>query len=232
MMKSPLVLACLLAGMLATCASAEDKKEEKPVELKAEDVQRAKFVDFCSELGVSLSAIDGLGSRIDDARVAANPVELVLASKLLAAAEELSGKPGKQAKVTSAQLVEEAIALAEARANPTEIAAIAKLIGGDLGGKLEKAGQTLASKQVSTDQTTKDIDGDLIVDNRRNHDEVHIYVNGYEVGHVPGHGICSFHVHGAHYLDARDHYGHRWHRHVDYHTHHYHFILSPPHHIH
>ncbi|QDV68064.1 hypothetical protein Poly24_17700 [Rosistilla carotiformis] len=217
-----------VAVLIATTAIAQDRTpdEAKVVELKSESVKQAKFVDFGSELGVSLSAINDLGAKIDAARLAAQPIDLLLAAKLLSAAESLSEK---QASLTSSQLQEEAVELAEQRGNPTEIATAAKLIGGDLGDKLMKAAKAAAHKMPKEGDATKDLDGTLVVDNRHNHDEVHVYVNGREMGHVEGHGYRQFHVHGAHYLDARDHEGHRWHNHIEGHHHYWVFRLNPPH---
>ena len=227
MTTTRLAIASLLVSIVAMGVSADDKKEV--IELKAETVSRAKFIDFAGELGVSLASLDELGSRIDAARLHANPIELTLSANLLSAAEAVSDK---KASLTSAALVEEAVTLAELRANPAELKTIGKLVGGDIGDKLAKAAKAVSEKQVKDDEGTRDLHGTLIVDNRYNHDEVHVYVNGREIGHVRGHGVRYFHVHHAHYLDARDHYGHRWHRHIDYHVHQYVFRLNPPHHHH
>ncbi len=218
----------MVAVLIATTAIAQDKTPDdaKLVELKPETFKQAKFVDFGSELGVSHSAINDLGAAIDAARLAAKPIDLLQAAQLLSAVESLSGK---KASLTSAQIQEEAVELAEQRGNPTEIATTAKLIGGDLGEKLMNAAKAAAEKMPKEGDATKDLDGTLVVDNRHNHDEVHVFVNGREIGHVRAHGVRTFyHVHADH-LDARDHQGHRWHAHVPGHHHHWVFRLNPPH---
>ena len=227
MHMSQIVLASLFVVITGMTANAQEKEASEPaVLLKAESVKQAKFIDFGTELGVSLGAISELGEKIDAARLAADPIDLLLAAKLLSAAESLSGK---QATLTAIGLQEEAATLAETRGNPTEIATAAKIIGGDLGEKLLKVAKAAVEKMPKENDVTKDLHGTLVVDNRHNHDSVHIYVNGREIGHVEGHGVRTFHVHGAHFVDARDHEGHRWHAHIEGHRHHWVFRLSPPH---
>ncbi|TWU54823.1 hypothetical protein Poly51_35420 [Rubripirellula tenax] len=224
---SRIVMATLLVGITGLAANAQDQAaDEKVVTLKPETVKQAKFIDFGTELGVSLGAINDLGQKIDAARLAADPIELLLSAELLSAAESLSGK---QASLTSSALQEEAVTLAENRGNPTEIATAAKLLGGDLGDKIMKVAKAAAEKMPKEGDATKDLDGDLYIDNRSNHDEVHVYVNGREIGHVEGHSVGTFHVHSAHYLEARDHEGHRWNDHIVGHQHRWVFRLDPPH---
>jgi hypothetical protein len=170
-----------------------------------------------------------LGECIDKARLAGDPVELASAANLLEAAESVSGK---KAKLTAASLFEEAAALAKLRANLTEVATVAKLAGGDVASDLEAFAKEEKTKQAEEeDEEKRDLDGDLIVDNHT-HSEVHVYVNGHEIGHVHEHGVARFHVHHAHEIDARDHNGHRWHVHIEDHRHVYRMVLEDPHHPH
>lgn len=215
---------------LWTLASAEDQNPEmKKIESKPENNQRAKYVDFSAELDVPISSLDNLGERIDQARLDSNPIELAEAAMLLKAVESLSGKT---ATLNSKDLMKEAVELAQKRGNPVELGVMAKMIGGAEAKELSKLAGAISEKsQAEEGEASRDIYGTLRVTNI-GHNEVHVYVDGYEVGHVHGHSTRNFHVHNAVVLEARDHHGHRWHTHVHQHVHHWHWRLNPPHHNH
>ncbi|MCA9077732.1 MAG: hypothetical protein KDA93_22085 [Planctomycetaceae bacterium] len=212
---------------LAFAAVADDtQKDTQTVDAKAEDGRRAKFVDFAMELGLPIAALDTLGEQIDSARLASDPVDLAVAAKLLEAAEAAAGKKGS---LTAETILTEAVDLAKERGNPAELSTIAKLVGGPAAADLEAVAEAAADREAEAGESTRDLDGDLYVINH-SHSELHVYVDGYEVGHVAPHGSRSFHVHHAHHVVARDHYGHRWTAHLEYgHYHHYVMRVHEPH---
>jgi len=220
---------CVLT--LTAIAAAQDKRKEdrQTITAKGEKVGRAKFIDFASELGMPITPLDSLGERIDNARLAAAPIELAVAAKLLAAVENASGK---KASLTSKQITAEAVELAKQRGNRAELETLAQLVGGPAAKDLQAVVEAAKDNQPEEGEDPRDLDGDLIVDNH-SHSEVHVYVDGREVGHVPAHGIRRFHVHHAHHAVARDHFGHRWTAHFEYkHYHRYRMVINPPHHHH
>jgi hypothetical protein len=230
MQVARICLTSTLLFCLASAAAAQEGSEEeaKMVESKAESVPRAKFVDFGTELGLDSASLDGLGERIDSARVAANPIELAVAAKLLAAAESVSGK---SAAIHSQGLLEESVKLAKQRSIPTELSIVAKLAGGDAAKDLEAQAQAVSEETPKEPEDARDLYGDLVVDNH-SHSEVHVYVNGHEIGHVHPHAVAVFHVHHAHFAEARDHFGHHWQIYFPGHQHRWQWVLMDPHHPH
>lgn len=222
-------IALLIFGLSANAFAQEQKSETQTVEAKLEKPERAKFIDFGTELGTSNASVESLGEQIDEARLASNPVALVMKSKLLAAAEAVSGK---KAKLTSQALQKEAVDLAKLRADIAELNIVAELIGGDVAKDLKSLAEATADKQPASEEDTKDLEGTLIVDNH-SHSELHVIVDGYEIGHVLPHSVAYFHVHHAHHALARDHYGHQWVAHFEYgHYHDYRMLIMDPHHPH
>jgi hypothetical protein len=211
---------------LAVIASAQDTDDAKTFESQAEKPTQAKFIDFEDQFELPIASIGNLGDQIEKARLAANPVDLVMAAKLLEAAEDASGK---KAKLESASLLEEAVTLANRRSNPPELATIAKLVGNDAAKELKltdakKAEEAQGESKLSG--ASRDLFGELYVDNH-SCNEIFVYVNGYEVGHVPAHS--EIHVHYAEWATARDAYGHQWHVHFPGHHHALRWIIHNPH---
>lgn len=226
-MKKVSMFAIAFLCLVSFSNGQEQKQKTEKLESKAETVKRAKFIDFSSELGVPISSLDKLGERIDSARIEANPVELAGAANLLKASESLSGKT---ASLTSKDLQVEAVELAKNRGSSAELLIIAKMFGGPEAKELTELASAIAEKNKTEEgESSRDIHGTLRVTNR-GHNEVHIYVNGHEIGHVHGHSTRSFYVRHAVVLVARDHYGHRWERHLHHgHYHNWHWRLNPPH---
>lgn len=81
----------------------------------------ASSISFRSELGLPLPSLSTLGSRIDAARRAGDPVALAHAASELKIAEKVSGKT---ARLTSQQLLSEAAELAKLRRQEAELASV------------------------------------------------------------------------------------------------------------
>lgn len=230
MKRTYLCLTTLVVLGLVTANYAADKKEVKEINSSPEKVQQAKFINFSKQLNLSLSSLDGLGQRIDDARKSANPIDLALCAKLLEAAEAVAG-PKNKTELASSALMTEAIELAKQRSKPSELLTLSKLVSGKNSKDLAALAQSVIDNQPEPGQINKDVEGDLTVRNL-GHDHVDIYLNGSYYGIVNGHSWRRFHVHNITYLTAKDHEGHRWHSHVHYHTHDHIWTLNPPHHGH
>ena len=99
-------------------------KDQQIVESKATRKTAAGSVNFRKELGLPFQSLSTLGSRIDTARRASDPVALAHTASELSVAERVSGK---QAKVTSAALIQESAELAKLRKQAAELQAVAKV---------------------------------------------------------------------------------------------------------
>jgi hypothetical protein len=215
--------------VLGAVSAAQDADDSQTFESQAEKTSRAKFIDFGKELNLPIESLENLGDDIESARLKANPVGLVMAAKLLKAAEDASGK---KASLASTALLEEAVTMANRRSNPDELSTIAKLVGDNAAKELKlddakKAGED-AQGASKLSGASRDIFGELYVDNH-SCNEIVVYVNGYEVGHVPPHSEIPFHVHYAEWATARDFYGHQWHVHFPGHHHALRWIIHNPH---
>jgi hypothetical protein len=232
-----LYLAPLLLFGFAFVADAQDKQSDKAegkqevekVNSKAEQEDQARFIDFSRQLGLSIACLTDLGEKIDAARKASDPIELAMCAKLLEAAEGVVGEE-KRASLTSKALLTEAVELAKMRSVPAELVTLGKLVGGKDSKDLNTLAESVIDEQTKSGEKTRDITGDLHVDNE-SHDHVDIYIDGRYVGVVPGHGHQTFHVHNAYHAVARDHEGHVWRADFHHgHYHHYDWTLHPPHH--
>jgi hypothetical protein len=117
--------------VLAAVAQSDDPpkddsaaKDQQIVESKATRKTAAASVNFRKELGLPFQSLSNLGSRIDTARRASDPVALAHTASELAVAEKVSGK---QAKVTSAALLNESAQLAKLRKQAAELQAVSKV---------------------------------------------------------------------------------------------------------
>lgn len=218
-----LLLMVAVAGSLA----AEEQGDEKVLEPKPQIVERAKFVDFNGQLGLELASLERIGERIDQARLDADPVQLAQVAALLRVVEQATGKT---AKIDSKSVAAESTGLAMARRNPVELRVVAGLVGGADAKKMIAQADKIQEAEESG-ETTKDLQGRLVVDNH-SHSDVRIYADGRYLGHVHAHEERVFyHVHAHHHVEARDNWGHRWVgdlHHGHYHT--YRLVLHPPHH--
>ncbi|TWT51436.1 hypothetical protein Pla22_42140 [Rubripirellula amarantea] len=218
---------------MASIASADDATTQKTkLETDAETQTPPSSIDFGRELGVSLQALSHLGRSIEDAQEEADPICIASAANILAVAESLSD--GKKASLTSEQLWDEAILLAEMRKSSTELAALAKMTSGEKAADLmersesAKTGEQAAAKADEAGETSRELDGDLHVINR-SHDWVRIYVDGRYLGRIGPHQSGEVHLHDAHHLVGRGQYGHYWHEDIHGHRHHYDWVLRDPH---
>ncbi|EMI44941.1 hypothetical protein [Rhodopirellula sp. SWK7] len=219
--------------MVATTTMGQDATADKSkLETDAKERTPADQVNFSSELQVPLQALAHLGKTIEEARDEADPVCIASAANILAAAESMAGD--KKASVTSEQLWDEAIKLAEMRNSSAELAALAKLSSGerstDLMERSEAAkGEEEAEKEAEeAGETSRELDGELHVINR-SHEYIHLYVNGQHFGDIAPHGSREFHLHHAYHLVGRSRY-HQWHEDIRPHVHHWDWVLNDPHH--
>ena len=117
--------------VLAAVAQSDDApkddsaaKDQQVAESKATRKTAAASVNFRKELSLPFQSLSTLGSRIDTARRASDPVALAHTASELAVAEKVSGK---QAKVTSAAVLNEAAELAKLRKQASELQAVSKV---------------------------------------------------------------------------------------------------------
>jgi hypothetical protein len=115
---------CLSASALSDDA-AQNKADDKQVaESKATHQTAAKSVNFRKELTLPFRSLGTLGTRVDAARRASDPVALAHAANELAVAENVSGK---KASISSAALLKESAELAKLRKQAAELRAVAKV---------------------------------------------------------------------------------------------------------
>ena len=214
-MKRPVWLSGVLVAGLATMSLAADG--EIKMESKPEKRETATSVDFNAAFGLQFPSLTGLGARIEQAMQVADPVGLALAAHELSVAEQVSGK---EASITSAQLLERAVQLAKLRLIESEIKAVAAIVT-DATTKQELAdAQKLAveqaekmAKALESDETPRGLVGDLTVYNY-SYNYVDIYYDGVYLGVVFPRAYFSFSVRDPGYshfdLYAEDAYGNYW----------------------
>jgi hypothetical protein len=117
--------------VLAAVAQSDDQpkddsaaKDQQIAESKATRKTAAASVNFRKELNLPFQSLSTLGSRIDTARRASDPVALAHTASELAVAEKVSGK---QAKITSAAVLKESAELAKLRKQAAELQAVTKV---------------------------------------------------------------------------------------------------------
>ncbi|MAT38817.1 MAG: hypothetical protein CL946_04355 [Ectothiorhodospiraceae bacterium] len=106
-----LLLAALIALPLIANAQSANKKSTlgKPI------FPQLEYVNINAELELESELLRGFGARVDDARRDADPEALAGQAVLLAFAEEVAGK--KAQTVTSTQILDEAVRIAEEQEN-------------------------------------------------------------------------------------------------------------------
>lgn len=115
----------IVATVAASDEPAQNEANDKQiVESKATHKAAAKSVNFRKELGLPFQSLSTLGSRVDAARRASDPVALVHTANELAVAEKVSGK---KASITSAALIQESAQLAKLRKQAAELKAVAQV---------------------------------------------------------------------------------------------------------
>jgi hypothetical protein len=127
--QSAAVRCCItmILALGAACATVESQQpaaqqnDQESLSSKAQKTSPAAQVDFKSALGLPFNSLSTLGSRIDAARHAHDPVSLAHTASELAVAEKVSGK---QASVTANALVQESAKLAKLRRQAAELEAV------------------------------------------------------------------------------------------------------------
>jgi hypothetical protein len=121
-------LATLLSFALVSLAGDEPAKKDDPASQDQQVVRSkptartpATAVNFRKELNLPFASLGTLGSRVEAARRAPDPVALAHAASELAVAEKVSGKT---ASITSRQLMKEAAELAALRKQTAELKAV------------------------------------------------------------------------------------------------------------
>lgn len=206
-----LTLACFGASILVADDKPPKYKDSEQIVLETRLSKDAKpdpcfgasKVNFRTELKVPFDYLDGLGQRIHQARKIPDPVELAACARSLEVAEAVAGK---KASVSAAQVMQDAVKLAQLRGQPEELKAVAMLVSDTKQakelGESAKAAADLATKETS--ESDRSIIGTLQVINHA--DEcVKIFVDGRYVGTVHAGETRNLHVHahGHHnHLDA------------------------------
>jgi hypothetical protein len=108
-------------GLAADNQSDNKPKDKQVVDSKATKRTAATAVNFKQELGLPFPSLGTLGSRIEAARRAPDPVALGHAASELSVAEKVSGK---KARITSQQVFKEAAELAQLRKQVAELKAL------------------------------------------------------------------------------------------------------------
>jgi hypothetical protein len=143
---SSALLTCLVL-MSGTSAQAADEKEKK-IESKGKQKVSAAVIDFAADLGLNLAALNRLGARIDQARSEPDPVGLAGAARLLGVAEKVSGKT---AKIKAADLMKEAVEMAQRRDRPEELKALALMT------RDPKVSKTLNDQAAKAEKVQQDL---------------------------------------------------------------------------
>jgi hypothetical protein len=124
----PLGLSILVLGLLGSVTQAQipeaEKEDQQTVTSKAEKQPLAGNIDFRKELGLPFPSLGTLGSRVDAARRAQDPVSLAHAASELNVAESVSGK---KASLTSSDLIKESAQLAALKRQATELTAVQRV---------------------------------------------------------------------------------------------------------
>jgi uncharacterized protein (TIGR03000 family) len=152
----------------------------------------AASVPFRSQLGLPLHSLTTLGSRIDAARRAHDPVTLANCANELSTAEKISGK---KASLTSSQLIAEAAQLAALKRQVAELQAVSRVAD-----QVQEQSQVatilqqnlqLAQQQVNADKAAIQTNEEptwqprKFVVNNYTTDTIDIYINGMMKGTVP-----------------------------------------------
>jgi hypothetical protein len=121
-------LLALLAFGLASLAGGDEPKKDDPTMADKEKIDTtatkrptAAGIKFRKQLGLPLATLNTLGSRIDAARRAHDPVALANTAAELSVAEKVSGK---KADLLSKELMKESAQLAALRRQAAELRAV------------------------------------------------------------------------------------------------------------
>ncbi|WP_236624223.1 hypothetical protein [Rhodopirellula baltica] len=144
-----------------------------------------------------------LGSQIHASAADPDPVTLAVAANSLAAAESATGKT---AKVTSDQVMAEAVELAKLRRDLKELKAIAQLVSDSkTQSELNQLVELAEDSATESEEASREHYGWLHVDNHTPHD-LRIRVDGRTVGHIRSGRSSRFRVHAHAYHNHYDAY--------------------------
>jgi hypothetical protein len=121
----------LLGLVIAACFTLADEPgkgsvpdDQEIVSSKSTQKKAAASVNFGKQLDLPFNSLHTLGTRVDAARRAHDPVALANSANELAVAEKVSGK---KADVTSSELLKESAELAKLRRQDKELQAVLKV---------------------------------------------------------------------------------------------------------
>jgi hypothetical protein len=185
--------ACLtLADQPGAGSSAQDDQET--VKSTGTPKTPAASVNFRKQLDLPFNTLHTLGTRIETARRAHDPVALANAANELAVAEKVSGK---KADVTSSQLLKESAELAKLRRQDKELQAVLK-VSEQLQAESEDIASmnsilTMTKQQIAADKAAINTNLEptwsprTVVVNNYTNQYLDIWVNGnYKVQVAPG----------------------------------------------
>ena len=214
----------LLLAIASVVAVAEEDKETNAQKatihkLKREQTERASAIGFNKELGLAFDSLELLGTRIDQARKSPDPVGLANAANELAIAEKVAGR---KATLAAAELWNEAVELAERRANSAELKALSYMVSDESAAKKLAKQAVIAEKRekelaaVKPGEESKGIGGNLRVVNHSN-EIAAVYINGIYAGTLYPGNFFDRYVGlpwGTTVVEARGNFGGYWRKEV------------------
>jgi hypothetical protein len=189
-------LACVGVVLLVILAlplvAADPPKDEQVVSSKATQRPAASSVNFRKDLNLPFPSLGTLGSRIETAQRAGDPVGLAHAASELATAEKVSGKT---ASVTSSQVAKEAAELAKLRRQEAELQALLHVSNqvmfaeDDIKSMKDQLAlaqaQTKADKEAFLRKEEPKSTARQVVANNYTTQYIDVYVNGFFKGQIP-----------------------------------------------
>jgi hypothetical protein len=175
------------AGLLCPWANSGEKGKGKGKEYedKSSTQASAASISFTKSFDLAYDSLSTLGSRIDQARKAPDPVGLASCARELAIAEQVSMKA---APLTSEGLMKEAAELAKLRFDSSELKAVGLMVGDpamakELNTAAARAEKAEAERIANAKEgvKTRGIQGTLHVDSRVA-TTINVYVDGRYVG--------------------------------------------------
>jgi hypothetical protein len=189
------LLACLDPVTADDQPKAKGNEAVKTSQLKKEPV--ARTIDFTGSLKLSFPSLATLGRRIDEARLASDPVALACVTRELAVAEKVSGK---KAGLSADRLTKEVMGLVKLRAQSKELEAVSLLIENEpLRSELQRAAKTAKQREdelaqaAQSGEDSRGVQGTLIVINLHDVDML-VYTNGVYRGVTPANQTRYYYV--------------------------------------
>ena len=219
-MQKAVFVFCTFCGLLMATHVWGDEPSDGVVRHASEATvyEPVADTDFRGELTLGFPSLRTLGSRIDDARLEYDPVALGNLSRELKIAETVSGK---KAKITSGQLMKEAVEMAKYMNGLPELQALSAMVEDTSTRQDLEKDILIAQKRVAEQERAfkagerpKAISGTLTIYNYAPED-VAVYYNGYRLGTVSGNWWQNFYVgdysgYPYHRLEARGEFGNYW----------------------